>query len=366
MFHRQWFSTHAQSGLHPQMLRYEKLLERRAYEEAWAELFELRGEIMPAYLLRQGKRLMHITSINEIKIGLYFDGFWSGFSSSSFYLTECFQSAARELQAEIRVVQDPIEADISVYSCFPIKVPLASTAHTTRLLYLGENVRPYYSDYDFSFTTDLQSYCGRNTYLPVWHNYIYEQSSNEKTAAISHKIRNLARVYSEHSLKWEDRNDVFVHVGNNKEPGRVSVQSMLSIYGEELEIYGSHTRPVDSKHGLYGRSKYILCPENSYSPGYVTEKLIDSVLSGGLSIYWGCIPTHFKACLSGLIYEVPEHGNISVEDIKSDRLVPSFKMIDSFTERLSDVAERVELECMAKARKICSLYLQHKQRNLND
>ena len=30
-----------------------------------------------------------------------------------------------------------------------------------------------------------------------------------------------------------------------------------------------------------------LCFENSFYPGYVTEKLIHALLSGGKSIYWG-------------------------------------------------------------------------------
>ena len=59
--------------------------------------------------------------------------------------------------------------------------------------------------------------------------------------------------------------------------------------GMEVEHFGQQHRPVEDKVGLCQGFEYNLCPENSYSPGYVTEKLIQSYVAGCKSIYFGCL-----------------------------------------------------------------------------
>lgn len=44
---------------------------------------------------------------------------------------------------------------------------------------------------------------------------------------------------------------------------------------------------VDSKFGVLGRAKFVLCFENMVSPGYHTEKLFDAIAGGAVPVYLG-------------------------------------------------------------------------------
>jgi len=59
--------------------------------------------------------------------------------------------------------------------------------------------------------------------------------------------------------------------------------------GITCDKYGSHSRPVEDKNSLCSNYLYAFCPENSYFPGYVTEKLVQAYMSGCIPIYWGCL-----------------------------------------------------------------------------
>ncbi|MDE7275019.1 MAG: hypothetical protein K2N95_18570 [Lachnospiraceae bacterium] len=45
--------------------------------------------------------------------------------------------------------------------------------------------------------------------------------------------------------------------------------------------------PIKDKIKFEQKYKFTLCLENSSSPGYVTEKLIEGFAGGGIPIYWG-------------------------------------------------------------------------------
>lgn len=49
-------------------------------------------------------------------------------------------------------------------------------------------------------------------------------------------------------------------------------------------------RGVLHKRNLLRHYKYNVCAENSYKPGYVTEKIFEAFFSGCIPIYWGHVP----------------------------------------------------------------------------
>ena len=57
---------------------------------------------------------------------------------------------------------------------------------------------------------------------------------------------------------------------------------------KNLQIYGSQTNPIEDKQELLKKFKGSIVFENSYYPGYITEKIIHTYLAGNISIYWGC------------------------------------------------------------------------------
>ena len=58
----------------------------------------------------------------------------------------------------IRVTTNPEICDIAIYSCYGDLRSLRYTQHATRILFLGENVRPCYSEFDISLTFDSDQY----------------------------------------------------------------------------------------------------------------------------------------------------------------------------------------------------------------
>ena len=59
------------------------------------------------------------------------------------------------------------EADIVIESCYGNSI-IDQNENTVNILFLGENVRPRYSEYDISLTSDMYRYRGKNIYLPIW------------------------------------------------------------------------------------------------------------------------------------------------------------------------------------------------------
>ncbi|WP_222986950.1 glycosyltransferase [Psittacicella melopsittaci] len=47
----------------------------------------------------------------------------------------------------------------------------------------------------------------------------------------------------------------------------------------------------DDKIAYSKNFRFMICPENSYAPGYVTEKIIEAMAAGCIPIYWGGIET---------------------------------------------------------------------------
>jgi hypothetical protein len=148
---------------------------------------------------------------------------------------------------------------------------------------LGENVRPQFNFFDFSLSFDLDTYLDRNIYLPLW-------------ALRTHEYGRESYGYTPYdkSLLWRKRNivdnDGFVYIGNNETPSRTSLFRSLERLGYSIDFYGSHTKPVKNKLLKFSEYKYSICLENSFSPGYVTEKLIDGYISNTIPIYMGALP----------------------------------------------------------------------------
>jgi len=172
------------------------------------------------------------------------------------------------------------QADIELTSCFGESQ--SANEGQTRILYLGENVRPNYSNIDYSLTFDLNNYEGRNIYLPIWMMRAKELSGkwiggvNYDKNLISRK-RNI------------NNNGKIVYIGNNSTPMRRELIIRLRRAGYTVDEYGSHTNPIKDKIKTYSKYTYSLCLENSYSPNYVTEKLIDGYIGETIPIYWGGI-----------------------------------------------------------------------------
>ena len=73
----------------------------------------------------------------------------------------------------------------------------------------------------------------------------------------------------------------------NMHPMRSSWLNLLSELGG-VDCYGvMFDKKINSKHDVMGQYKFCFTPENSFSPGYITEKLVQCRTNKTIPIYWG-------------------------------------------------------------------------------
>lgn len=289
MFGRQWFSSKNQIGLSYPALQMTKLLLEHRFSEA-ADLAIDQSQIHPAYWRRQYKRVLHLSNrlfheemFGPLPLRVYFTGFWPHMDPASCQLLDLVRLALPE--REILVINNPSLADISLFSCYGDLKNINKTEHSLRILFLGENVRPSYEHFDISLSSDLNTYCGLNGYLPLWLleiDWFGKQYLDRKTYPLS-------MFTSDRLIDYSSRLSQIIYIGNNHEPYRMSLLHTIQRAGYNVQLYGSQSRPVDDKIELYSKYRFCFCPENSFFPGYVTEKVIHSYIAASIGIYWGCL-----------------------------------------------------------------------------
>lgn len=289
MFQRQWFSERSQVGLSEEALLLKKYFETRRYDLAEGVILSHCAN-HKLYWRRQYKRLFHLrkrkiieASLGPQPIRLYFSSFWPQMNPQDCQLLDFIRAAV--IDKQIEVVASPRNADVALFTCYGDLKGLEESEHSLRLLFLGENVRPSFEYFDISLSSDQSEYCGRNAYLPLWIleiDWFGKQYSDRATYPLS--------VFTnDRCINRSGRSNDIVYVGNNNEPHRISMLTTLAQEGFKISRFGQQSRPVIDKIELYRNYNISFCPENSYYPGYVTEKLIHSYIAGCKAIYWGCL-----------------------------------------------------------------------------
>lgn len=162
----------------------------------------------------------------------------------------------------------------------PTRFIIFVTGENTHQSYLREyhrfdNYMDNYPEVDFRIGFD---YGGHENYFraPLWYDYFEED-------------------YEKYKSIPKDRNRDFCliasHSGNRI---RSRISDLLEKNGHEIHYYGKfrHNDDLlwnskDDKCSIVARSIFNICPENSDSEGYVTEKLYEALASNTIPIYWG-------------------------------------------------------------------------------
>jgi len=292
-FARQWFHPSQAIGLSESAIKFESCLKNKDFQ-ACSHIAHSNLDNDSEYWTRQFNRLQRIVHFHAVNRGLAtpilqvaFYGFWPDFSADHNQILDYLRLSAVGLNPV--VCSDLRKADIVFYSCYHDNTPSFGLSQAAdRWLFLGENVRPQFRDYDFSLSMSLDRFHGRNVYLPLC---MFEIDLFGKQYA-DRSPRRLYCYTSVESFDYSLRSDAVVFIGNNAEPLRESLITELIRSGIRVDRYGSHTSPVTCKQSVYQRYKVVIALENSYHPGYVTEKLMHAHLSGSHILYWGCLPTH--------------------------------------------------------------------------
>jgi len=289
MFQRQWFDASAQLGLSEQALEFEDALRSRAFyrsrEIMMMALYDAKESDSRSgidYWTRQGSRLHAILKLYHQPrrcLTVFFSDFWSGFIPEESSILELLRNSLNGYK--LVVTERVTLADIVVSSCFGSSRINPNLPILASCLYLGENVRPSFTEYDFCLSFDEEEFCGRNVYTPLWYlrTDIFHCIGRNYEVIPCKVICKPRRLYK--------RQKPVVMIATNMTPQRLSFLELSRRHGISVECFGSSFRPVDSKIEKMKEYNYAVAFENSYHPGYVTEKVFDAYVSGAIPLYTG-------------------------------------------------------------------------------
>lgn len=289
MFQRQWFSISDQIGLTASAMKLESHIHNSEYSEAIGLALSEASSNNKNYWLHQYHRVLHLvqrsrsgTSCSQ-PISLAFVGFWPNFHPDDNQVLDLVRYAIKN--RTFVVTSDIRAADIIFCSCYGSLDCLSLNRHALRILFLGENIRPSYGHFDASISFDLSSYMQRNLYFPLCLLEIdlFGRGANYP----DREIHSLSEFTLPKSLDLSSRKRAIVFVGNNCEPFRLSLLSYLRNSGVDVDWFGSQHNPVKDKIALLATYRLNLCFENSFYPGYVTEKPMHSYLASTPCLHWG-------------------------------------------------------------------------------
>ncbi|TCD58086.1 glycosyltransferase family 10 domain-containing protein [Synechococcus sp. BS55D] len=284
-FGRQWFHADSQVGLTDTALEFEGLVIRGDFLKG---IQTCQSQLRTYYWQRRYKQLKRVL---ENKVNgrtdrlVYFEGMWPDFDDKDNQILDLIKRALPWYN--ISSTRRADEADISVYSCYQGSWDMSKTEKSLRILFLAENVRPSFSDFDVSLTNDPYPYGGRNVYMPVWSLEVdwFKRGRPYQDREVYAQELVTSEMRAESLSNWAGRYKKAVYIGNNAEPLRMSVIHELRAHGIEVDCFGSQSRPVVDKIGLLRRYRVNICFENSITYGYVTEKPVHAYLAGCLGIY---------------------------------------------------------------------------------
>lgn len=147
-----------------------------------------------------------------------------------------------------------------------------------KIYWTGENMLPDFDQCDFAMTSAFLPNEPRHLRVPTWRHFI-----DEPSRLVSHR----GSEPSEAGPRPEFCGQV---VSNPKSPlrnrmfRRLNRRRRVNSGGRAFNTTGSRVR---DKAEFLRRHRFCLAFENSSSPGYTTEKLLDALLAGCIPIYWG-------------------------------------------------------------------------------
>lgn len=185
--------------------------------------------------------------------------------------------------------------------------------------YTSENLRP---PLDLAFQVflshDLDSYDGRNFYLPFW--------ATRLGITLDEAILNQESLHSSRSVP--PRTGICAII-SNPEPIRMAFLQQLS-QRHQVDVYGALGIPLKDKKEVLSRYRLNICFENSEAPGYVTEKPFDAWQAGCIPVWRGVDSAEFLNPLA--IVDVTRYGFLESINLIT-RILDSDKIAQKYTEQ---------------------------------
>lgn len=207
--------------------------------------------------------------MKEIKYALVDTG---GFSSLMTFLKDYLPEACTFAEDE-----DP---DYLICSCFGKSI---MKEDAIRIQYIGENLVPDFNVYDYAIGFHFIDFEDRYLRYPL---YALAYRKAFMDAAEKHTILT-------EKLQKKDKFCSFVVSNGREEDIRTQFFLNLSNYkrvesgGRFMNNVGYALKGRDAKTEFQSRCRFAIAFENSSTPGYTTEKLLEAWQAGTIPIYWG-------------------------------------------------------------------------------
>ena len=164
------------------------------------------------------------------------------------------------------------------------------------IFFTGENERPPFGNWDCYLSFDLNSYGGKNAYLPLW----WITSSDLIRPTVSPYLGRsitLDEMVTPREVSYRKRKKFCVAFIGKAYPFRMQAIAALSKVGK-VDVFGGIARNSNKKVALekYETSqkyKFVFAFENDLFPGYVTEKAPEAWATGAVPLYWGSDPAGY-------------------------------------------------------------------------
>jgi len=197
------------------------------------------------------------------------------------------------------VSADTVGIDILFCSCFGDVEKVKKTKARIKIFFTGENLeRPEYSHlndeeymrniFDLRLGFHSTDFGNDKIRLPLWITYYnYYNMKNDRDNFITH----LLTQRSENINKQTKFGTLVCRHDRNGARGKILDE--LSKYGEVHCVGGHKPNGIvlgdrwEDKLNFISESKYTICPENSSSVGYCTEKIMHGIEGGCIPLYWG-------------------------------------------------------------------------------
>jgi hypothetical protein len=195
------------------------------------------------------------------------------------------------------------------------------------IFFTGENERPPYGDWDCYLSFDLNSYGGKNAYLPLW----WVTSSDLIRPTVSPYLGRaitIDEMLAPRAVNYRPRKKFCVAFIGKAYPFRMQAIAALSSIGK-VDVYGGIARNSGKKAALEKfetaqKYKFVFAFENDLFPGYVTEKAPEAWATGAVPLYWGSDPS----------------GYLNQEAMIN---LANYQNLEKFTKRVSEVSDDLRL-----------------------
>jgi len=190
------------------------------------------------------------------------------------------------LSKHFNIILDQKNPEVLFHSVFRAGTGKTSSYKCKKILISAENWRPgqFGSDYTVSFDPKTDT----NFRLPLWQIYwfLWPALKYRLFDRKNHKEFERFCSFTVSNGSNQTRNRAFDEVSQYKKVhsyGKVRMND----FGLNRASQGKYWRDAKDKFFLEHPHKFSIVFENTSYPGYCTEKLMDSFLSGSLPLYWG-------------------------------------------------------------------------------